>query len=65
DKQQAMVDYNSALFLNIIPTLLFMIVAWGAARAGWGLVPIIAIGYATWALGMGVLFALRQFLTAS
>lgn len=62
DKQAAMVEFNSALFINILPTLVFMLVAWQAAKAGWELVPIIAVSYIAWGIGLGFLFGIRALL---
>ncbi|MFW5748014.1 MAG: hypothetical protein ACOCYT_00215 [Chloroflexota bacterium] len=63
DKQTALIDFSSALFVNIIPTLFFMLTAWQLARAGYGLVPTIAGGYAVWAVCLGLVFAARAYLT--
>ena len=60
--QKALVQFSQALFVNIIPSLLFMIVAWQMARSGWSLVPTIAGGYVVWALGLGVIFLARAQL---
>jgi mannose/fructose/N-acetylgalactosamine-specific phosphotransferase system component IID len=58
--QEAIQQFTSAIFINIWPTILFLIVVWLAARAGWGLVPMIAAGYAGWAVGLGAVLILRQ-----
>jgi hypothetical protein len=58
--QEAIEQFTSAIFINIWPTILFLIVVWLAARAGWGLVPMIAAGYAGWAVGLGAVLILRQ-----
>lgn len=57
-----MEPFARSLMLNILPTLLFLLVAWLAARAGWGLVPILVAGYVSWAVGLGVLLLIRQIL---
>ncbi|MBZ0286918.1 MAG: hypothetical protein K8I30_04845, partial [Anaerolineae bacterium] len=49
-----MQQFMGALFINIWPTIGFLMVAWLAARAGWGLVPMIAAGYIAWGIGLGV-----------
>lgn len=55
-------DFTGMLFVNIFPTLLFLLVAYLLARAGWGLVPILALSYTSWALSLGALLLLRQLL---
>ncbi|GAB4517084.1 MAG: hypothetical protein OHK0046_23380 [Anaerolineae bacterium] len=59
DKQADLRIFSEALLLNIVPTLLFMVVAWQTTRAGWGLLPTILAGYAVWAVGMLIVFAVR------
>jgi hypothetical protein len=55
-----MQQFTGALFINIWPTIGFLLVVWLAARAGWGLVPMIAAGYIAWGIGLGVILLLRQ-----
>lgn len=62
NKQQALTDFSQALFVNILPTLAFMLVAWQMARGGYGLVATIAAGYAVWAVGLGVIFLIQRAL---
>lgn len=59
EKQEALAEFSSALFINIIPTIIFMLVAWQMARAGQGLIPTIAAGYGAWALVLGGIYLLR------
>ncbi len=59
DEQAALAEFSAALFVNIIPTIAFMLVAWQMARSGYGLVPTIAAGYGVWAVGLGLVFWLR------
>lgn len=56
----AMSEFTLGLVLGLIPTLGFAVAAWLAARAGWKLGPMLLAGYATWALGTGLLVALRN-----
>lgn len=62
DKQATIQQFNSAILINFIPTIIFMLVVWQGAKAGWSLAPMIAAGYVTWGVSMGVVFALRQLL---
>jgi hypothetical protein len=59
DRPTELREFSSALLLNIIPTLFFIIFAWYAARQGWSLVPILLGGYVIWAMGVGIIFLLR------
>lgn len=54
--------FARALLINIAPTLIFLLIVWLAARAGWGLLPMLAAGYAGWGAGLGLVFILRQIL---
>jgi hypothetical protein len=54
-----MQEFTQALFLNIWPTIIFLVIVWLAAKAGWGLVPMIAAGYAGWAVGLVALLLVR------
>ncbi|MEJ5200076.1 MAG: hypothetical protein WHX53_14240 [Anaerolineae bacterium] len=49
-----MEQFTRAMLIAIGPTVLFILVVWLAARAGWRLVPMLAAGYAAWAAGLGV-----------
>ncbi|MFN8372729.1 MAG: hypothetical protein U0694_07610 [Anaerolineae bacterium] len=62
--QTAMTNYASTLFWGLLPTVIFVIVAWLALRAGWGLVQTIGVGYFAWAVGVGVLLLVRRMLGA-
>lgn len=59
DGQAALQEFSNALFVNIIPTLAFLVVAWQATRIGWGLVPTITAGYLAWGIGVGLILLLR------
>lgn len=62
DGQQAIAEFNQALLINIVPTLFFMLVAWQLTRAGWGLWPTIAAGYAVWGAGLLIVAGVRSLL---
>ncbi|MEQ8673640.1 MAG: hypothetical protein RLP44_06690 [Aggregatilineales bacterium] len=59
DKQAALADFSQSLLLNIVPTFVFMVVAWQMTRADWGLAPTILAGYAVWAVSMLIVFYVR------
>lgn len=57
---QAVSKFSFDLLLGILPTVGFLLLAWLAARAGWGLGPIILTGYGAWGVGLLILSILKQ-----
>ena len=57
--QPAMASYSFSLVIGLIPTVVFIIVAWLAFRAGWTLLPTLGIGYAVWGVLLGILLVVR------
>ena len=55
-------QFNFSMMLGFLPTMAFLITIWLAARAGMKLVPMLASGYAVWAIGAGLLVILRRWL---
>ncbi|NWG16567.1 MAG: hypothetical protein HXY41_08025 [Chloroflexi bacterium] len=62
--QPAMMSFTEALLINIWPTIIFLIIAWLAARAGWGLLPILVAGYLGWGISLGLILFVRQVFYA-
>ncbi len=62
--REATARFSAGLLLGIGPTVLFVLAAWLAARAGWRTLPTITAGYAAWGMGVGVVFGLRSVLGA-
>lgn len=62
NRQEAITDFSNALLVNIIPTLIFLLIAWQGARAGWGLLPVIISGYAGWGITLAFVFFLRGLM---
>jgi hypothetical protein len=56
----AMVNFSEGLLIGILPSLVFLVVIWLALRAGWSLIPVIAVGYVAWGVGLGVIFVVRN-----
>ncbi len=54
--------FTQSMVVGIIPTVIFAIAAWLAARAGWKLLPILGAGYAAWLATLLLLLALRRWL---
>jgi len=58
----AISQFSLSLLLGLLPTLAFLITVWLAARAGLKLVPMIVMGYGVWAIGVSLLYLLRNIL---
>lgn len=58
----AVSSFSFDMFLGILPTVVFLFVAWMAARAGWKLAPIIISGYAAWGGGLLLLVTFKRLL---
>ncbi len=57
-----MAQFTQSMLIAIGPTVLFILVVWLAARAGWRLVPMLAVGYCAWSAGLGLTLLGRHFL---
>ncbi len=55
-------QFSLGLMLGLLPTFAFLIAVWLAARAGLKLVPMVLTGYGVWAIGVTILFLLRNRL---
>jgi len=55
----SMADFSKTMVFNMLPTVVFIFVAWLAFRAGWTLVPSILIGYLAWGVGLLSITGLR------
>ena len=62
DKQKELVEFSQALFINIIPTLIFMLVVWQLSKAGYGLMQTILGGYLVWGFAMGTVLMVKYFV---
>lgn len=58
----AVAQFSLSLMLGLLPTMAFLIAVWVAARAGMKLVPMILTGYGVWAIGVTILYLLRNTL---
>ena len=56
------VKFSQSVAFSLIPTFLFAVAAWFAAKAGMKLGGILFSGYAVWAIGAGTLYLLRNYL---
>ena len=55
-KQDSFVAFMQSMLQGIIPTVIFVFVAWLTARAGWELWQVLLISYAVWAVALGLIF---------
>ena len=62
DHQAAMADFSQAAVMNIIPTILFLVVAWQLSKAGYSAPATIFFGYVAWAICLGLIYLLRILL---
>jgi len=53
-------DFNRGMLIGVLPTLGFIAAVWLCARIGMKLIPMLAVGYAVWAIGVGLIALLRQ-----
>ena len=59
---QAVSEFSYNMFLGILTTVGFLLLAWFAARAGWRLGPIILLGYGAWGVGLLILANLKRLI---
>ncbi len=62
DSQGALLEFNQAVLINIIPTVAFILTAWLMARAGHGVLATIVVGYIVWAVCLGIVLLIRSAL---
>ncbi|PJF39043.1 MAG: hypothetical protein CUN55_15515 [Phototrophicales bacterium] len=58
--RQAMVQFNQDMMISLIPTIIFLLATWWAARMGWSLIPMIASGYVAWGSSLGLAFLIGK-----
>jgi len=61
DDRAGVGSYMDGMLWGIFPTVVFVIVAWVAVRAGWKTGATIAVGYAAWAAAVAVFFGVRRW----
>ena len=61
-QKEAVVKFNGSVALSLIPTFLFAVGAWFAAKADLKIGGILLSGYATWAVATGILYLSRRIL---
>jgi hypothetical protein len=59
---QAVSEFSFNMLIGILPTLVFLLFAWIAARAGWRLGSILLTGYAAWGVGLLILITIKRLI---
>ncbi len=62
DKQTALAEFSKATMINIIPTLVFIFLAWQLSKAGQGAIQSIVGGYVGWGVCLLIVLFLRSKL---
>lgn len=60
--QATMVQFIETLIVGLIPTFVFLIFVYIAARAGYTVVPMLGLGYVGWAISLGILLFIQAQL---
>ena len=60
--RQSIETFTGSLFLGIGATVIFVVVLYGAARAGLGLIGMLAVSYSAWALVLGSAYLIRSLV---
>jgi hypothetical protein len=55
-------QFGDSMMLGMISTIVFVVIAWLAIRAGWGVVPVIVAGYIGWGITLLITLAARGAL---
>lgn len=56
------ISFVEGLALGMIPTFVFLAVAYVATRSGWDILPVIAVGYVGWGVCLGILLLVQALL---
>lgn len=62
DSQAALEEFTQAALVNLLPSVIFMLVAWQASKAGYSLMATILLGYVAWGVSLGFVFLVRALL---
>lgn len=60
--QAGVIEFVRSMVIGLVGTLCWVLAVWAAARAGWGLGRLLAAGYATWAVVIGLIFLVQSLL---
>ena len=62
DRQAALAEFSQAAMLNIVPTMLFLVVAWQLSKSGYSALQTIVLGYVVWAISLGLILLIRALV---
>ena len=62
NRQQIIADFTGSMLIGVGATLVFTLALWLAARAGLGLIPMLAAAYGAWAAALLASWAMRAIL---
>ncbi len=60
--QATLVQFIETLIFGLIPTFVFLIFVYIAARAGYTVVPMLGLGYLGWAISLGIMLFIQAQL---
>lgn len=60
--QSAVVDFVRSMIVGVSATLVWLLVVWVAAWAGWGLPRLLLVGYVAWAVAIAAIFTLQSLV---
>jgi hypothetical protein len=58
----SLASFIEGLIIGLIPTFVFLVLAYFGARAGWSVAPTIAVGYIGWGICLGILLLAQSLL---
>jgi hypothetical protein len=58
---QDLTSFTGAIFINMMPTLLFIVAAWFVLRNGGNIIMAIGIGYLVWGIALGLLYLIKNY----
>ncbi|MFO7322186.1 MAG: hypothetical protein DIU68_010675 [Chloroflexota bacterium] len=64
DDQSGLLRFFETMIVGLPPTFLFIVVAYIAARAGWGLLPMLGAGYLAWGIALALMLPLRALFNS-
>jgi F0F1-type ATP synthase assembly protein I len=60
DRQTTLISFTGDLVINLLPTFIFIVVAYQMVKVGYSLVPALVVGYIAWGIGLGLIFFIRS-----
>jgi hypothetical protein len=60
--QATVVSFTRSMFAGVVATLIWLLVVWLGARAGWGLGRLFLAGYAAWGIALGMALIMQSLV---